>query len=270
MPSPKTEQTPHAENAAAAESVTITVITICYDAERFLDQTIRSVLAQSYPAIEYIIIDGASNDGTLDIIRKYDDSIAEWISEPDQGIANAMNKGLARASGELVLFLHADDYLIDETVVARAAERMTEAFDIYAFNIQFDKSGRTELLRPRGLDWRVNFKTGLWHQAVFCHRDLFHRIGDFDIGFRIAMDYEFFLRAYRSGARLQHIDLPLAVMRDTGISSRTDWPSLRQRFLEEKRVHRMHCPGPLMAAVYGLYWLSYLPYRRIRAMAGTS
>jgi glycosyltransferase involved in cell wall biosynthesis len=248
--------------------VRITVITVCYNAERFLEQTIRSVLSQSYPAIEYIIIDGASNDGTLDIIRKYDDSIAKWISEPDQGIADAMNKGLARASGELVLFLHADDYLIDETVLARAAARMTEAYDIYAFNIHFDRSGRVKLRRPRGLDWRVNFKLGMSHQGVLCRRALFERFGDFDTSFRIDMDYEFVLRVYRQGARMKCVDMPLAVMRDTGISSRTDWPGQRERFLEERRVHRMYCTGPLMRGVYELYWLLYLPYRRIKAIAG--
>ena len=248
----------------------VSIITICYNADRFLEQTIRSVIDQSYPNLEYIIVDGASRDRTLDIIRKYDEKITEWISEPDEGIADAMNKGLTRVSGDLVLFLHADDYLIDETVIERAVARMVDRYDIYAFNIKYSQSERTTLCRPHGLDWYVNFKTRLWHQAVFCRRALFEEIGGFDTSFHIAMDYEFFLRAHRQGTRLKRIEMPLSVMRDTGISSRSDWPSLRERFLEEKRVHRMHCPGPFMRGLYGLYWTLYLPYRRLRAGFGSS
>ena len=111
----------------------------------------------------------------------------------------------------------------------------------------------------------MNFKTGLLHQGVFCRRALFDEIGPFDTRFKIAMDYEFFLRAYRRGAKLKLIDLPLAVMRDTGVSSRTDWPSLRQRFLEEKRMQRKHGKGVLVRAIYFIYWVLYMPYRWMRA-----
>ncbi len=243
---------------------TITVITVCYDAETYIEQTIQSVIAQSYPEIEYIIVDGASTDGTLGIIEKYAEKIAKWMSEPDQGIADAMNKGLALASGDLILLLHADDYLVDPGVLDAAVSQMTGDWDIYAFDINFDRSGTSYRRRPRPFDWRMNFKTGLLHQGVFCRRGLFDEIGPFDTRFEIAMDYEFFLRACRRGAKLKLIDLPLTVMRDTGVGSRTDWPSLRQRFLEEKRVHYTHCRGAIMKAVYYLYWMLYMPYRWVR------
>ncbi len=246
---------------------TITVITVCYDAETYIEQTIQSVIAQSYAEIEYIIVDGASTDGTLGIIEKYAEKIAKWISEPDRGIADAMNKGLALASGDLILFLHADDYLVDETAIERAVRHMLDEHDIYAFNIFFSRSGELELRRPRGFDWRINVKFGMCHQGLVCRRRLFKDIGIFDPDLKIDMDYEFFLRAYRRGAKLKLIDLPLAVMRDTGISSRTDWPSLRQRFLEEKRIHFRYCRGFFMRGIYQLYWAAYLPYRRLRAIA---
>ena len=249
---------------------TITVITVCYDAETYIEQTIQSVIAQSYPEIEYIIVDGASTDGTLGIIERYAEKIAKWTSEPDRGIADAMNKGLALASGDLILLLHADDYLVDPGVLDAAVSQMTGDWDIYAFDLYFDRSGTCHRRRPRPFDWRLNFKTGLWHQAVFCRRELFKEIGPFDTDLKIAMDYEFFLRAYRRGAKLKLIDLPLAVMRDTGVSSRTDWPSLRQRFLEEKRVQRKHCKGPPMRAMYFIYWMLYMPYRRVKALLSHS
>ena len=244
---------------------TITVITVCYDAEKYIEQTIQSVITQSYPEIEYIIVDGASTDGTLGIIEKYGEKIAKRISEPDQGIADAMNKGLALASGDLILLLHADDYLIEPGVLDAAVSQMTGDWGICAFDLYFDRSGTFHRRRPRPFDWRMNFKTGLLHQGVFCRRALFDEIGPFDTRFKIAMDYEFFLRAYRRGAKLKLIDLPLAVMRDTGVGSRTDWPSLRQRFLEEKRVQRKHCKGPLMRGMYFIYWMLYMPYRWVRA-----
>ncbi len=244
---------------------TIAVITVCYNAEKYIEQTIQSVLAQSYPEIEYIIIDGGSTDGTLDIIRKYDEKITKWTSEPDRGIADAMNKGLALASGELILFLHADDYLADPGVLDAAVSQMTGDWDIYAFDIYFSRGGVLELQRPRGFDWRINVKIGMCHQGLVCRRRLFKDIGFFDPDLKIDMDYDFILRAYRRGAKLKLIDLPLAVMRDTGISSRSDWPSLRERFLEEKRVHRKHCKGPLMRGMYFIYWMLYMPYRRVRA-----
>ncbi len=246
---------------------TITVITVCYDAETYIEQTIQSVIAQSYPEIEYIIVDGASTDGTLGIIERYGEKIAKWISEPDRGIADAMNKGLALASGDLILFLHADDYLVDETTIERAARHMLDDHDIYAFNIFFSRGGELELRRPRGFDWRINVKFGMCHQGLVCRRRLFEDIGLFDPGLKFGMDYDLFLRAYRCGKTLKVAEETLAVMRDTGVSSRTDWPSLRQRFLEEKRVQRKHCKRAPMRVMYFVYWMLYMPYRWVRTHA---
>lgn len=142
---------------------------------------------------------------------------------------------------------------------------MLDEHDIYAFDIFFSRSGELDLRRPRGFDWRINVKFGMCHQGLVCRRRLFEDIGIFDPGLKTNMDYELFLRAYRRGAKLKLIDLPLAVMRDSGVSSRTDWASLRQRFLEEKRVQRKHCKGPLMRAMYFIYWMLYMPYRHISA-----
>lgn len=245
----------------------ITIITVSRNAEKYIEQTIMSVVGQTYPNIEYIVVDGASTDRTIDIVKKHKNKITKWISEPDRGIADAMNKGLALTTGDLILFLHADDYLLSSDVINAAVTRMAGNFDIYAFNLRFSRSGGSTLLRPRGFDWRMNFKTGLLHPAVFCQRRVFDQIGPFCTGYRIAMDYEFFLRAYRRRKDLKISDMPVTVMRDTGISSRTDWPSLRERFLEEKRIHALHCSGLPMRGVYMLYWIAYLTYRRLKAVS---
>ncbi len=242
----------------------ITIVTITYNSERYLEQTITSVIEQTYTNREYIVVDGNSTDGTLDIIKKYESEIDNWISEPDNGIADAMNKGIDLATGDYILFLHSDDYLSSPSILADTVEALPSPHNIFLFDILFKNEGRITLCSPRGLTWWINFKTGVHHQAAFCSREYFKKIGAFDTTFEIAMDYDFFLRSYRAGVTSCKVNIPLSVMRLVGISSRHDWSSLRQRFSEEKRVHLKNCPNKLMGILYRLYWLLYLPYRKIR------
>jgi glycosyltransferase involved in cell wall biosynthesis len=244
----------------------VSIITVSYNARDTIERTIAGVLDQTYPRIEYVLVDGASTDGTADIVRAYGSRVAAWVSEPDGGIADAMNKGLHMSSGELVLFLHADDYLRDDRAIASAVEAMAgTGADVYAFDILFGNAENPSRRRPRGFGWHMYFKTGIFHQAAFCRRSLFEKIGGFDTRFRIAMDYDFFLRAYRAGATLKRIPAAFSVMRDTGVSSRRDWASLRERFREEQAVQARASPGRAMHAVYLAYWPTYLAYRRVRA-----
>ncbi len=241
----------------------ISIITICYNSARYLVHTIESVVSQTYGGLEYIVVDGGSSDGTLDIIRQYEDRIDRWISGPDNGIADAMNKGLAMASGEYVLFLHSDDYLASPEVIAAAVGRMGAGQDVCLFDIFLEKNGQKRLHRPRGFNWWMNLKTGVFHQSAICRRDLFDRIGNFDTSFAIAMDYDFFLRAYRAGASAEKIPLVLSVMRLVGVSSRLDWPELMERFSEEQRTHFKNCTSVWLRVVYMGYWSVYPLYRRM-------
>ncbi len=118
-------------------------------------------------------------------------------------------------------------------------------------------------LCPRKFDLRMNFKTVLLHQATFCRRDLFSKVGGFDASLKIAMDYDFFLRAYRMNASVSRYRAVVSVMRNTGISSRRDAVSLIQRFREERFIQIRHCNNLLLAMVYKLYWPLYLCYRGI-------
>ena len=235
----------------------ISIITICFNSAQYLEQTIRSVTGQTYADREYIVIDGGSTDGTVDIVRKYEDKIDKWISEPDHGIADAMNKGLAMANGDYVIFIHSDDYFVDANVISTAVSYMSEEQDVYLFDIFLEKNGERKLHRPRGFNWWMNLKTGVFHQSVICRRDLFEQIGYFDTSFKITMDYDFFLRAYWAGVRAKKIAFPLSVMRLVGISSRCDWLGLRQRLAEERRCHRKNCPSPATGLLYRLYWYFY-------------
>ncbi len=240
----------------------ISIITITLNAERYIEQTITSVVNQTYSNREYIIVDGGSTDGTLGIIKKYESEIDNWISEPDNGIADAMNKGIDLATGDYILFLHSDDYLVNSSVLERASEYLGDRFDIFFFQVLHDINGQNQVSSNRSLGWLTNFKMGSCHQGQLCSRKLFQRIGKFDTSFKIDMDYDLILRAYRAGASCNSVNMPLAVMRLIGISSRTDWKSLRERFDEERRVHFKNCTTIWMRLLYIFYWMMYLPYRK--------
>lgn len=239
----------------------VSIITIVYNGDNYLEQTIKSVIEQTYSNIEYIVIDGNSNDGTLDIIRKYGDSIDYWVSGNDNGISDAMNKGLSLSSGEYIVFIHSDDYLINSTCVEEVISQR-EGYDIIMCDILFGSDSKQKV--SRGFNFWMNFKTGVLHQGVICKRSVFNRIGVFDNAFKLAMDYDFFLRAYNYGLSSKKIPIILSVMRDTGISSKQDWTSLSQRFNEEKKVHYKHCYSSFMFCCYFLYWSFYPMYRLIK------
>lgn len=248
------------------ESNKISIITVVFNGENYLEQTIQSVLSQSYPDIEYIVVDGGSSDSSVDIIRKYETGISKWISEPDEGIADAMNKGIALASGDYLLFLHADDYLYENDVIEKFIEDTKQSdADILAYGVLYGNPNVSLKKKlSRGMSFGINFKTGYLHQGTFCSRELFDRIGMFDTDLKIAMDYDFFLRAYRAGVVCRTEERVISVMRDTGISSQSDWQSLTSRFGEEKRVHEKNASTLFQSVMYRIYWCFYLPYRKTR------
>jgi glycosyltransferase involved in cell wall biosynthesis len=237
----------------------ISIITISLNAEKYLEQTIQSVLNQTYKKIEYIVVDGGSTDRTVEIINKYKNQIDYFISENDEGIADAMNKGVALAKGDYIVFIHADDYFKDDNSLEEALEFFEETSDIIACSIQFGK--QLKIYKPRGFNFWTNFKQGIYHQGIFCRRSLIEELNGFDKQFKIAMDYDFFLRTYHRGARLVRAPVVFAVMRDTGISSQQDWKNLKKRFDEERKVHEKNCNSLSMRMLYKFYWFLYLPYK---------
>jgi glycosyltransferase involved in cell wall biosynthesis len=201
----------------------ISVITIVRNGERFVGQTIESVLKQRYANIEYIVIDGGSTDGTVDVIRSYEARIAKWVSERDEGIADAFNKGLSFATGDYLLFLNSDDALANTHVLEDVAGMMVEngfpALIYGDYNILKRNSGEFMYrgmvkLSPEGL---VHGQV-LPHPCLFTHRSYFDKYGRFDPRFRIAMDYEWLLRGALM-ERIVHVPLVVSNIRDGGIST---------------------------------------------------
>lgn len=241
----------------------ISIITITLNSERHLEQTVSSVARQDYANIEYIVVDGGSTDKTLDILDRYKNTIDIIVSEKDSGIADAMNKGLGVATGDYILFLHSDDYLLAKDSIRKASLNICQDDDIFLLSIYLKNDCDQIYARPRGFSFLMNFKTGVWHQSAICSKRLFDAIGGFDTSIKVAMDYDFFLRAFRLGYKVKKVDFPLSVMRLSGISSRKDWDSLKSRFLEEENIHKKNCSGRFMSGIYALYWLFYPLYRKI-------
>src|SRR5919202_3683844 len=162
---------------------TVSIITITYNAERFLERTIQSIVAQQATDYEYILVDGASKDGTIDIVRKYEKHITRWISEPDKGLYDAMNKGLHMATGDYVWFMNAGDEVYDPETVPQLLRRIqaTQA-DVYYSNALFvEQNGNLVGLRsqvtphtlPKNLTWRdMALGMKVCHQAFIAKRTI--------------------------------------------------------------------------------------------------
>lgn len=201
----------------------ISVITIVRNGRQFIEQTIKSVLTQEYARYEYIVIDGVSTDGTVDIIKSYESKIAKWISEPDKGIADAFNKGLSYATGDYVLFLNADDALANPAVLAMVAQKIIEnkfPILIYGDCDVLERSSDRVLYRASIELTQGGLKLGqmIPQPSLFTHRSYFEKYGTFDDQFKIAMDYDWLLRG---GLKEEIVHMPMLVtcVRDGGIST---------------------------------------------------
>ena len=186
----------------------ISVITVGYNAAQFIKQTIRSVLAQSYPLIEYIIIDGGSTDGTVEIIKKYESQLVYWHSKPDRGLAHAFNLGQAQARGEWILYLNSDDFFLDNSVIERMVPHLVinKTADVVfgrVMSVSRQKIATPLPLRPiyHGHRWcweEFCRENTIPHQGAFTNRNYFKKVGNFDESLRFVIDYEFYLRGGRS------------------------------------------------------------------------
>jgi len=206
----------------------ISIITVCFNSAATLGETIASVLGQTHPAIEYIIIDGASTDGTLSIIEPHREKLAAFVSEPDSGIYDAMNKGLQRATGEVVGILNSDDIFAHSGVLAAVAAAFAESdVEVVFGDLQYISASDPErILRhwQTGAYAPGKFRRG-WHPphpAFFARRSLYQRYGGFETRLRIAADFEIMLRLLeREGATSTYLPEVLVKMRAGGASNRS-------------------------------------------------
>jgi glycosyltransferase involved in cell wall biosynthesis len=194
----------------------ITVVTVVRNGEKTLEQTILSVIDQTYTNIEYIVVDGASTDGTLDIIRKYEDRIDYWQSEPDEGIYDAMNKGIDLAMGDFIVLLNSDDWFELD-----ACQKVVEAMDkkrymiYYAIARVLDENGN--ILYLHGSTINNITKQSIAHQTCFIAKEIYKE-EKYSTDYKSASDYEFFLRIASKKIELKFIEKILVNYRLGGMS----------------------------------------------------
>ncbi len=194
----------------------ISIVTVVYNGEKHLEQTINSVLDQSYDNVEYVIIDGGSIDGTLDIIKKYADMIDYWVSEPDEGISDAFNKGIQLTTGKIIGLLNADDWYEDECT-SYIVKNFNKG-NILHSKLNYWTDGQIEFVSTPE-QTNLEREMSISHPTVFIKRTVYETIGLFQTSYKLAMDYEILLRAYRQNISFYYIDHPLANMRNDGVSA---------------------------------------------------
>lgn len=191
-------------------SIKITVITITFNAVTTLEKTILSVLNQNYTNIECIVIDGGSTDGTVDIIKKYADHLAYWVSEPDKGIYDAMNKGIEYATGEWINFMNAGDFFYSDCTLEKVAEALKDqsAEIVYGQVVMHFSDNEFRLCKPGSME-RIKNGLPFCHQATFVRTKLM-KVG-FNTSFKVLGDLDFFIKQYRLNVHFHEIDIPIAV-----------------------------------------------------------
>ena len=178
----------------------ISIITVCYNSAATIEKTILSVAGQTYSNIEYIIVDGNSKDGTLDIIQNNQDKITQWISEPDKGLYDAMNKGIALATGDIIGVLNSDDTFYSDTVLAEIAAFHNEnLIDASVGTImQHNENGKVVRVYSSKYWSPAKLEIGYMppHPSIFFKRELFQNFGNYKLGFIIGSDYELITRFF--------------------------------------------------------------------------
>lgn len=206
----------------------VSIITATFNCCATLEQTITSVITQTYPSREYIVIDGGSSDGTLEILGRFDDSIDYWISEPDKGIYDALNKGIELAHGEWIYILGSDDRIVDATLFAHIFSQRYDSKFIYG-DVIYGDTGKTyggEFTR------RMLIEKNICQQGILYHADLFKKLGYFDLRYPLVADWVFNMKAIALGTtNPTHIDVIFAQYALNGASNRiTDSAFAHDRF----------------------------------------
>lgn len=211
------------------------IITVTYNAEKVLEDTIQSIVTQTYKNVEYILVDGGSTDGTLDIINKYRAHIHTVVSEPDKGLYDAMNKGIRLATGDYLCFLNASDgFHEDDTLQLMVHSISGTALPdvLYGETDIVDAEGhfvcKRRLAAPERLTWK-SFKKGMLvcHQAFFARRDL---VEPYDLSYRFSADFDWCIRIMKKAKVLHNTHLTLIDYLNEGMTTRNHKASLKERF----------------------------------------
>lgn len=225
--------------------MTISIITATFNSGATLRDTIESVLSQDYSNIEYIVIDGASKDNTLDIIREYEPRFGgrmRWISEPDRGLYDAMNKGIGMATGDIVGILNSDDFYSSDSILSTVVKEIENTDAVYG-DIHYVRA--SDISKPvrryssrsfRPWMMRLGFMPA--HPSFYCRRRVYQTYGLFDTSFRVAADFEQLLRLiFINRIKIRYLPIDFVTMRTGGVSS-SGFESHRKIFRDHQRAYK--------------------------------
>ncbi len=217
----------------------ISVVTVCYNAKDTIEKTILSVINQTYDNVEYIIVDGASTDGTVDIIKKYGNCIARWVSEPDSGIYDAMNKGLRCATGDYLNFMNAGDTFYDNDVICEVARNVGHDIDVIFGDVAFVIDNLLYVNRavPFYNHLPLHHSMGFNHQSTFVRTQLAKKL-EFDLRYELAADYNMIISIYRLNGVFKQLHGTIVAIYDiTGVSAK----KRRLHYYEKLMVDNPSC-----------------------------
>lgn len=241
----------------------VSIVTICYNCADTIEKTIESVISQSYSNIEYIIVDGGSTDGTLDIIKKNEEYISKWISEPDEGISDAFNKGIAMANGDYIQLVNADDWLSDNQIeLAVATISNTEYGFVFGDMLMYDQECQPQYLQKGEPHYFSKIKYGmpmLNHPTVMVKKELYCDVGDFDKQYKIAMDYDWLLRTHLAGYQGVYSKEIVGNMRLCGVSDE----NFEEAYKEVMNISISYGASPTAARLLLIYKIAK---RRLRLL----
>lgn len=214
----------------------ISIITVVFNSKNHIEATIKNILSQTYKNIEYIIIDGKSTDGTVEIIKTYQDEISLWISEPDKGLYDAMNKGIKLATGDYILFINSGDKLFDITTIEQVFSKpIADVYygDTVIINTNDQEIGLRRLRPPEKLSVK-SFKKGMLvcHQSFIARRQL---VPLFNLNYRFAADYDWTIQILKNSQLIINTSLIISRFLEGGQTSRTVYKGLLERFIIMKK-----------------------------------
>lgn len=239
------------------------IITASYNSGLTIKETLESIKEQSFRNFEHIVVDGKSTDGTIITLKSYEENYdLTWISEFDNGISDALNKGLKRARGRYIIIIQADDKLLNQCVLENTYDLLKEEiYDIYSFPILVNLPEKGLFLHKPSpfYSWWYHFKSVFRHQGCFVHNRVYRGVGAFRTDFTIAMDTEFFYRALKSGIRVKLGNIPITLMGGGGVSRKREF--IRKRIVEEYRAQDINETNFFWKILQLSFRILYIPYK---------
>jgi len=211
----------------------VSIITVCYHAEKYIERTIQSVIRQTYPNIEYLVIDGNSKDRTAEIIRKYHDKIDYFLSERDRNHFDAMNKGLQAATGDYIWYMNAGDCIYAPDTLEKAMKEGAGKDFIYGEFIMTDESGNTRKYHKKTPPPDQLSPKSFMNGMVICHHSMIVKRSlapEYDLRWKVAGDTEWAIRVLKKVRSWQYVNIPFCLYLEGGISAKNRWKSVVERF----------------------------------------